>query len=92
MTERQSSDWLRAEEVDDVLHAAARDDGRIREVLQKARELKGLNMAEVAALLRKGIDAHAFDPAERSLDELKGYDRAFIALHGKFGGGHSGLK
>lgn len=50
MTERQTSDWLRADEVDDVLHAAARDDGRIREVLHKARELKGLDMADVAAL------------------------------------------
>jgi D-alanine-D-alanine ligase len=39
----------------------------------------------LAALQRKGVDAHAFDPAERSLDELKGYDRAFIALHGKYG-------
>jgi D-alanine-D-alanine ligase len=39
----------------------------------------------LAALKRKGVDAHAFDPAERSLDELKGFDRAFIALHGKYG-------
>jgi D-alanine-D-alanine ligase len=39
----------------------------------------------LAALLRQGVDAHAFDPAERSLDELKGFDRAFIALHGKYG-------
>jgi D-alanine-D-alanine ligase len=33
------------------------------------------------------VDAHAFDPAERSLDELKreGFDRCFIALHGRFG-------
>ena len=34
---------------------------------------------------RQGIDAHAFDPAERSLDELKDFDRAFIALHGRHG-------
>ncbi|HJW02513.1 MAG TPA: D-alanine--D-alanine ligase [Azospira sp.] len=39
----------------------------------------------LAALQHQGVDAHAFDPAERSLDELKGYDRAFIALHGRFG-------
>lgn len=39
----------------------------------------------LAALRHQGVDAHAFDPAERSLDELKGYDRAFIALHGRFG-------
>lgn len=39
----------------------------------------------LAALKRQGVDAHAFDPAERSLDELRGYDCAFIALHGKYG-------
>ena len=39
----------------------------------------------LAALKRQGVDAHAFDPAERSLDELRGFDRAFIALHGKYG-------
>jgi D-alanine-D-alanine ligase len=39
------------------------------------------------ALLSKGVDAHAFDPAERDLSELKreGYQRCFIALHGRFG-------
>lgn len=39
----------------------------------------------LAALQHQGVDAHAFDPAERSLDELKYFDRAFIALHGRFG-------
>ena len=39
------------------------------------------------ALLSKGVDAHAFDPAERDLSELKreGFARCFIALHGRFG-------
>ena len=50
MTERQTSDWLAADEVDAILNAATRDDGRIRAALQKARELKGLDMADVAAL------------------------------------------
>lgn len=39
----------------------------------------------LTALRSQGVDAHGFDPAERSLDELKGYDRAFIALHGRYG-------
>ena len=39
----------------------------------------------LAALLRQGVDAHAFDPAERKLDELTAYDRVFIALHGRYG-------
>ncbi len=39
----------------------------------------------LAALQGQGIDAHAFDPATQPLDALKGYDRAFIALHGRHG-------
>ena len=41
----------------------------------------------LAALRSKGVDAHAFDPAERDLIELKrdGYARCFIALHGRGG-------
>jgi D-alanine-D-alanine ligase len=43
--------------------------------------------AVLGALKGRGVDAHAFDPAERSLYELKTerFDRAFIALHGRFG-------
>jgi D-alanine-D-alanine ligase len=39
------------------------------------------------ALRSKGVDAHAFDPAERSLAELAAekFDRVFIALHGRYG-------
>ncbi|MEY3610891.1 MAG: D-alanine--D-alanine ligase [Pseudomonadota bacterium] len=39
------------------------------------------------ALLASGVDAHAFDPAERDLSELRkeGFQRCFIALHGRFG-------
>ncbi len=39
----------------------------------------------LAALQGQGIDVHAFDPATQTLDDLKGYDRAFIALHGRHG-------
>ena len=43
--------------------------------------------AVLEALRSKGVDAHAFDPAERELFDLKrdGFQRAFIALHGRFG-------
>jgi D-alanine-D-alanine ligase len=39
------------------------------------------------ALLSQGVDAHAFDPAERHLSDLKreGFERCFIALHGRLG-------
>jgi len=41
----------------------------------------------LGAMREKGVDAHAFYPAERDLFELKrdGFARAFIALHGRFG-------
>ena len=39
------------------------------------------------ALQASGVDAHAFDPAQRDLVDLKrdGFARCFIALHGRFG-------
>jgi len=39
------------------------------------------------ALQEAGVDAHAFDPAQRSVFELQrdGFDRVFIALHGRYG-------
>jgi D-alanine-D-alanine ligase len=41
----------------------------------------------LAALKSQGVDAHAFDPAERDLGDLKrdGFARCFIALHGRHG-------
>jgi D-alanine-D-alanine ligase len=41
----------------------------------------------LAALTSRGVDAHAFDPAERDLVELKkeGFTSCFIALHGRHG-------
>lgn len=43
--------------------------------------------AVLAALQRQGVDAHAFDPANRNLADLISgeFDRVFIALHGRYG-------
>ena len=43
--------------------------------------------AVLAALLSRGVDAHAFDSGERGLDEFikERFDRVFIALHGRYG-------
>ena len=43
------------------------------------------------ALLSVGVDAHAFDPAQQDVLELKklGFDRCFVALHGR--GGEDGV-
>jgi D-alanine-D-alanine ligase len=41
----------------------------------------------LAALKRKGVDAHAFDPRDQSFEQLvaQRFQRVFIALHGRFG-------
>ena len=52
------------------------------------REISILSGTGVLAALRsQGVDAHAFDPAERELAELKheGFARCFVALHGRHG-------
>lgn len=53
---------------------------------ERAVSLKSGSMV-LAALRSRGVDAHAFDPAERALEELKrdGFQRVFIALHGRHG-------
>jgi D-alanine-D-alanine ligase len=47
--------------------------------------------AVLAALLRRGVNAHAFDPKDRPVQNLvsEGFDRVWIALHGP--GGEDGL-
>jgi D-alanine-D-alanine ligase len=41
----------------------------------------------LAALRKKGVDAHPFDPKEKDVEELvkQRFARVFIALHGRFG-------
>ena len=43
--------------------------------------------AVLKALRERGVDAHPFDPAQRTLHDLvtDGFARVFIALHGRFG-------
>lgn len=70
---------------------AARDFGKVAVLFggrsaEREVSLKSGN-AVLAALCGAGVDAHAFDPAERDIGQLKadGFNRAFIALHGRFG-------
>jgi D-alanine-D-alanine ligase len=52
------------------------------------REVSLMSGAGVLAALRsRGVDAHAFDPAERPMDDLRreGFARVFVALHGRYG-------
>ena len=56
--------------------------------LSAEREVSVMSGSGVlAALQSAGVDAHAFDPGQQNLQELQtqGFDRAFIALHGRYG-------
>lgn len=56
--------------------------------LSAEREISLLSGNNVLETLRAaGLEAHAFDPAEREICELKrdGFARVFIALHGRYG-------
>lgn len=69
----------------------ARDFGKVAVLMggkSAEREVSLMSGSGVLkALQSKGVDAHAFDPSERDLSELKkkGFQRCFIALHGRFG-------
>jgi D-alanine-D-alanine ligase len=70
---------------------AAADFGRVAVLFggsSSEREISLLSgQAVLAALQRRGVDAHAFDPAERALGELEQqrFARVWIALHGPGG-------
>jgi D-alanine-D-alanine ligase len=71
--------------------SSAGEFGRVAVLLggtSSEREISLLSgRAVLAALQRRGVDAHAFDPAERPLETLRSehFDRAWIALHGPGG-------
>ncbi|MFZ5555887.1 MAG: D-alanine--D-alanine ligase [Pseudomonadota bacterium] len=68
-----------------------RDFGKVAVLLggrSAEREVSLMSGANVLqALRRAGVDAHGFDPAERSVFALQqeGFERVFIALHGRYG-------
>ena len=79
-----------------IRHATApREFGKVAVLLggdSSEREISLLSgNAVLAALKRRGVDAHAVDPQAMPLQTLASehYDRAFIALHGP--GGEDGL-
>ena len=71
--------------------ATAADFGKVAVLLggdSTEREISLLSgNAVLAALMRRGVDAHAFDPLTRPVQSLvsEGFDRAWIALHGPGG-------
>src|SRR6201995_1389324 len=67
----------------------AKEFGRVAVLLggdstEREISLKSGN-AVLAALQRRGVDAHSFDPLGSSLTDLLKFDRAWIALHGPGG-------
>ena len=83
---------MRLRHVKDSRHITdAREFGRVAVLLggtssEREISLKSGN-ACLAALLKRGVDAHPFDPKEKPLAELisRKFDRVFIALHGPGG-------
>lgn len=67
----------------------AKDFGKVAVLLggeSGEREVSLLSgQAVLNALRRQGVEAEAFDPRDRDMDELVKFDRVFIALHGRFG-------
>lgn len=69
------------------------DPGRVAVLMGGRSAERDISLASGAACLEAlralGVDAVAFDPAERPVAELSDFDRAFIALHGP--GGEDGV-
>ena len=71
--------------------SAAQDMGRVAVLMGGASAERDISLLSgqgvLEALRAVGVDAHAFDPAQRGLHELRqeGVARCFIALHGRFG-------
>src|SRR5262245_28224302 len=82
---------LRATGVEFRRVSSARDFGRVALLMggdSAEREVSLMTgKAVLEALLSRGVNAAAVDPAERALGELvsEGYERAWIALHGPGG-------
>ena len=78
-------------EVRNEVHIDARAMGKVAVLMGGAsaeREVSLMSGGGVLQALRaRGVDAHAFDPSQANLCDLKshGYDRCFIALHGRHG-------
>ncbi len=80
---RAGSDVMNAIDVKSLGKVAVLMGGSIAE--REISLLSGIGVLK--ALQSQGVDAQAFDPAERDLVELKrdGFARCFIALHGRHG-------
>jgi len=82
MRDYRTNSWLNAVEVEDILRGANTDEGRIRDILNKARELKGLDMAEVATLCQITTPQQfeeLFETARQVKEEIYGHRMVLFA-------------
>lgn len=80
--DRPVKEWLVASEVGDLLQTAVSDSARIREVLAKARELKGLSPAEVAVLCQietPDLAEELFETARAVKEQIYGHRMVLFA-------------
>ena len=74
-----------------LVKVAVQDLGKVAVLLGGSSAERDISLMSghgvLAALQSQGVDAQAFDPAERELSELKrlGITRCFISLHGRHG-------
>ncbi len=83
MSDDARVDWLDEDRINDILSAGGKTEaGRIREILAKARELKGLTMEEAAALMAAD-DPELLDElyvsAKKAKEEIYGRRLVFFA-------------
>ncbi|MCS4504701.1 D-alanine--D-alanine ligase [wastewater metagenome] len=68
---------------------SAADAGRVAVLMGGWSAERDISLKSGAAILEalrgRGVDAHAFDPRDRALPDLLGFDRALVALHGRGG-------
>ena len=78
----QTDDWLVPRDVEHILCSTRADHGQIRDVLQKARELKGLTLGDVAALCHIATPAQLdelFDTARHVKEQIYGHRMVLFA-------------
>jgi len=69
----------------ELMHRIRKGQFKLGKLRVKNKTASEIWNAVLAALKRRGVDAHAFDPREISLPKVVDFDRAWIALHGPGG-------
>ncbi|MFP4387155.1 MAG: [FeFe] hydrogenase H-cluster radical SAM maturase HydG [Alphaproteobacteria bacterium] len=83
MPEVMTADWLKPEIIHNALENAKKEDAtRVREILEKSKEMKGLTFPEVAVLMNiddKELTQELYDAAKYVKDEIYGRRIVFFA-------------